>query len=328
LTVTAPASLPPATSARPRAQERVHQPEQMRARYPDDQGFIVRDGVRIFWERYGDGEPAVLLLPTWTIIHSRFWKMQIPYLARRTRVVTFDGRGNGRSDRPGETAAYADTEFVADALAVLDATGTERAIVVGLSMGAAYALRLAAEHADRVLGAVFIGPALPMGISWPDRESHPFDEELDSDVGWAKYNKYAWRRDWLDFAEFFMGQLFSEPHSTKQIEDTVGWAGETDGETMITAETAPYLDVDDGGRQLAGRDAVLALAARVTCPSLVIHGTDDQIVPFEVGRQFATVLGADLAVIEGGGHCPVARDPVKVNLLLRDFIASLRDDGR
>ncbi len=59
--------------------------------------------MRIFWERYGDGEPAVLLLPTWTIIHSRFWKMQIPDLARRTRVITFDGRGNGRTDRPRES---------------------------------------------------------------------------------------------------------------------------------------------------------------------------------------------------------------------------------
>jgi len=301
----------------------VPQPEQTRARYPDEDGFIEWDGVRIYWERYGDGEPAVLLLPTWTIIHSRFWKMQIPDLARRTRVITFDGRGNGRSDRPDETAAYADTEFVADALAVLDATGTERAVVVGLSMGCAYALRLAAEHADRVLGAVFIGPAIPMGVTWPDREQHPFEEELDSDQGWAKYNKFAWRRDWLDFAEFFMGQIFSEPHSTKQIEDTVGWAAETDGETMITAETAPYLKVVDGERALAGREAALALAALVSCQCLVIQGTDDQIIPFEVGRRVAEALGARLALIEGGGHCPVARDPVKVNLLLRDFIGSL-----
>ena len=47
-----------------------------RARYPDETGFIERDGVRVFWERYGDGGPAVLLLPTWTILHSRCWKAQ------------------------------------------------------------------------------------------------------------------------------------------------------------------------------------------------------------------------------------------------------------
>ena len=59
---------------------------------------------RLYYEVYGSGEPTVLLLPTWSIIHSRHWKMQIPYLARHCRVLTFDGRGNGRSDRPGAAA--------------------------------------------------------------------------------------------------------------------------------------------------------------------------------------------------------------------------------
>ena len=60
-------------------------------------------------------------MPTWSIIHSRFWKMQIPYLARHARVVTFDGRGNGRSDRPAEPDAYREEEYAADAVAVMDA---------------------------------------------------------------------------------------------------------------------------------------------------------------------------------------------------------------
>ena len=86
--------------------------EQTRARYPDAEGYVERDGVRVFYEVYGSGEPTVLLLPTWSIIHSRFWKLQIPYLARHCRVVTFDGRGNGRSDRPEEPAAYDEREFL------------------------------------------------------------------------------------------------------------------------------------------------------------------------------------------------------------------------
>ena len=74
--------------------------EQTRARYPDDSGYVERDGIRVFYEVYGSGEPTILFLPTWSIIHSRCWKMQIPYLARHCRVITFDPRGNGRSDRP------------------------------------------------------------------------------------------------------------------------------------------------------------------------------------------------------------------------------------
>ena len=56
--------------------------------------------MRIFYEVYGEGEPTILLLPTWMLIHSRCWKAQIPYLARHCRVLTFDPRGNGRSDLP------------------------------------------------------------------------------------------------------------------------------------------------------------------------------------------------------------------------------------
>ena len=94
----------------------------MRAREPDESGYVERDGVNLYYEVYGSGEPTVFLLPTWSIIHSRHWKMQIPYLARHCRVLAFDGRGNGRSDRPASAAAYADGEYVADAVAVASIT--------------------------------------------------------------------------------------------------------------------------------------------------------------------------------------------------------------
>src|ERR1051325_8733992 len=144
--------------------------EQTRARYPDTEGYIERDGVRVFYEVYGEGEPTVLLLPTWSVIHSRHWKMQIPYLARHSRVVTFDGRGNGKSDRPAEAAAYDEREFAADALAVMDATGTERAVIIGFSLGSQRGLLLAAEHPERIDGAVFGGPHFPgRGAPGPGR---------------------------------------------------------------------------------------------------------------------------------------------------------------
>ena len=84
--------------------------EQTRARLPDAEGHVERDGVRVCWERHGDGDPTLLLLPAWSLIHSRQWKAQVPYLARHYRVVTFDGRGNGRSDRPPTAAAYDDDQ--------------------------------------------------------------------------------------------------------------------------------------------------------------------------------------------------------------------------
>jgi pimeloyl-ACP methyl ester carboxylesterase len=112
---------------------------------------------------FGAGETTILLLPTWSLMHSRHWKMQVPYLARHCRVLTFDGRGNGRSDRPTQGVAYAESEFAADAIAVMDATQTDRAIIVSFSLGAQRALLLAADHPQRVEAAVFIGPTYPGG---------------------------------------------------------------------------------------------------------------------------------------------------------------------
>ena len=71
--------------------------EQTRARYPDDDGFVERDGASVFYEVYGEGDETVFLIPTWSLVHSRHWKMQIPYLARHFRVLVMDGLGNGRS---------------------------------------------------------------------------------------------------------------------------------------------------------------------------------------------------------------------------------------
>ena len=80
------------------------------------------------------------------MFHKRLWKMQVPYLSRHYRVVCYDGPGNGRSDRPLTTGPYEQPAQVGYALAVLDATGTERAVVVGVSRAANWALELAAEH--------------------------------------------------------------------------------------------------------------------------------------------------------------------------------------
>src|SRR6266480_719494 len=129
----------------------------MRARYPDSDGLVVRDGVEVRYERYGEGWPAILLLPTWSVVHSRHWKMQVPYLARHFTVVCFDGRGSGGSGRPASESAYTDAAFASDALAVIDT-----AVLVSVSCGALWALRLCAEHPDQVLGAVFISPTAPL----------------------------------------------------------------------------------------------------------------------------------------------------------------------
>ena len=135
------------------------QHEQTRAREPDVTGVVERDGVALAYEVFGEGDTTVLLMPTWSIVHSRVWKAQVAYLARHYRVVTFDGRGCGRSGRPEGAAAYTNEQFAEDTIAVMDATDTERAVLVALSCGAAYSVHVAADHPDRVTGIFAIGPS-------------------------------------------------------------------------------------------------------------------------------------------------------------------------
>jgi pimeloyl-ACP methyl ester carboxylesterase/predicted glycosyltransferase len=280
----------------------------MRARYPDAEGFIERDGVKVSYEVFGAGEPAILLLTSWAIVHARQWKAQVPYLARRFRVITVEGRGNGRADRPAAAAAYLDREYVNDAIAVLDATGVNRAVIVGLSVGGRHALQLAAWYPDRAAGVVAIGAALP----WPLPPG--FDDPRDSYEGWGKANRHYWLADYRGWVEFFMSAVFTEPHSTKQREDGEAWGLETTAETLLL--TAPGVAEPTSG----DAEAVCRL---VRCPVLIVHGDQDGVVPYETGAALARWTGADMVTIRGGGHAPTMRDPVQANLLIRGFAESL-----
>jgi pimeloyl-ACP methyl ester carboxylesterase len=287
----------------------------MRALAPERADHIERDGARIGYEVFGKGDPSILLLPTWTLIHSRFWKMQVPYLARHYRVITYDGPGNGRSDRPLDPARYSGEAYAEDATLVLDACGVENAVVVGLSRGAHYGLRLATLFPDRVLGLVVIGPSLPLGPPAPGREMIEdgfWEKYPDDPVGWDKYNVAYWHDHYLDFLEFFFDQGFVEPHSTKPIEDAIGWALEGGPEILEAEARRPELG--------PGPEEMLA---GLRCPLLVIHGTKDRIQPHHIGVEAARLGNGALISLEGAGHFPNVRDPVQVNLLLRRFVEGL-----
>lgn len=299
----------------------------MRAREPDATGFVDCDGVRIAYEVHGEGEPTLLLLPTWMIIHSRFWKLQVPYLARHFRVVTYDPPGNGKSGRPLEPAAHGVHAYLRYTERVLDEVGAERAVLVGLSQGGQFGVSFAAERPDRVLGMALIGPAVSVLEKGPSERTRfiiehfdqPYPPVMRSRVSlgirdeprdWTKYNRRYWLDDLEDFAWFFFGQCFPEPHSSKQIEDCVGWTQETTPELLGAEWDAPSGDIDD----------YRSWASQVRCPVLLIHGTDDLIVPLEYSEELARLTDGELVVLEGSGHIPIARDPVRVNLLIKEFV--------
>lgn len=284
----------------------------MRAALPHTEGTVDRDGIGLHYEIYGAGEHTILFVPTWAIIHSRVWKAQIPYLSERFRVIAFDPRGNGKSDRPSDPDGYALGKIVDDVLAVMDATETERAALVGLSFSSAVAFAVAAYHPERVSAVVSTGAWSPIVAPYEERAAAYAAPPPANAEGWQKYNAAYWQRDYPDFLRFFFGKVHNEPHSTKQQEDAVAWGLDGDGKMLAMTQDAR----DD-------RDVAIdeAMYARVRCPSLICVGDNDEITPVETSHRIAELTGGELHVFEGAGHGLHARFPARFNTLVRDFLA-------
>ncbi len=296
----------------------------MRPHAPDLAGQVERDGVHLAYEVHGqDNRSTILFLPCWSIVHSRVWKAQVPYLSRHFRVVTFDGRGNGLSDRPEGPAAYGDHEFTADAVAVLDATETSNVTAVGLSMGAVWALQLAALHPERVTGVITIGSRAGVDEPSVELERSLFTSTFADHDSWLSYNRAHWLDDGYEqFIRFFFGEMFPEAHSTKQVEDCIDWARDI-GPQRLADSTAGRLGLD--GATVAESD-VEALCAQVRCPVIVVHGDADSIAPLQNGERLAAATGSPMVTVEGAGHGIPARDPVMVNRLIKEFVERTAPD--
>lgn len=274
---------------------------------------MLRNGVRIHYEVFGTGSATIFMLPTWSVLDSAHGRFQLLDLSRHYRVVTFDPRGNGSSDRPKGHAAYAGEEFVKDALAVLDATGTDRAVVVACSLATHWLLRLAADHPDRVLGAVASGTNLPVAPGHVHPEAGPFMEPNRSTEGWAKFNAAYWRTDYEGFLRFFFGQVWTEPHSERLIDACVANGLQTTPETLISTIGSNPMDESEA----------IALVRRTRCPWLVVHGDGDALQPHAKAERLAALANGSLTTIAGAGHCSGNRDPVRFNLLVREFMEAV-----
>jgi pimeloyl-ACP methyl ester carboxylesterase/UDP:flavonoid glycosyltransferase YjiC (YdhE family) len=243
-----------------------------------------------------------VLLPPSPITHSRIWKAQVHYLARHFRVVTYDGRGNGLSDSPDPDGPWHDVWRRDDCLTILDASATERAVLVGVCINGVWpSVQIAAAQPARVHGIVALAPGVPLLA--------PHNEWWDGVADDASVERRL--ADYRGFLEFFFSHMFPEPHSTKQIEDAVAYGLDTSAEVLVMPIQAV----------VETREEVEEICRRVRCPVLVVQGDRDNCQSFETGLVLADLTCAEHVRVAGAGHLPSARHPVLVNRLIRDFAA-------
>ena len=288
----------------------------MRAREPDTDGYVDVACGRLAWESFNDdAHTTVLFVPIDTCIHSRAWKGQVAYLAQHFRVVTVDPPGNGRSGRALDPEAYGDLALVDGTLAVMDHLGVERAVLAGVCVSAWQALLAAALHPDRVQGVVAVGPwARDRTPPFPVRMEavRHFEEVRDDYSGWRGNNRHYLPEHWPEYAEFFFEQMLPEPHSTKQLEDIVGFTRETSGAVILAENDAPRFPATatEAERLLRG----------ISAPVLVVQGTADLCQPQGRSRSVVEWTGAEHLVLQGSGHLPMARHPVVVNRAIKALV--------
>ena len=248
----------------------------------------------------------MLLLPTWSIVHSRFWKAQIPYLARHCRVVTFDGRGNGRSDRPGGRRGL-HRRRVRRRRARGDGRDRHRARGAGRRSraGRCGATILAAEHPERVeRHRLHRARRCRCARSHPERDGLRVRRAARHRRGLGQVQHATTGCGTTTTSSSSSSRkCFTEPHSTKQIEDCIGWALETTPETL--ADTTRGIG--------ARRQRALArdVRARALPDARDPRRRRTWSARTRRARRWPRRPAAQLVTLEGAATCPNARDPVQ-----------------
>jgi 3-oxoadipate enol-lactonase len=258
--------------------------------------FVENQGARIYWDERGSSEPLLLIMGL--SYPSYMWHRTRPLLAKSYRTIAFDNRGVGQSDAPA--GVYPIALMASDAAAVLDAAGVERAHVFGTSMGGMIAQEFALQYPKRVrsliLGCTSPGgphaaPTGPAALQTLTRRGISPEEAKEAIIAFIYHPNTSRERIDEDMA------IRMKWYPTPQ-----GYAGQLNG--------------------ILGWEAYSRLA-RITAPTLVIHGETDGLIPVPNARLLAEKIpGAKLALIPDAGHIFETDQTAEAHRVILEFLSA------
>lgn len=258
--------------------------------------FTVPDGTRLYYEELGEGEP--LLLVSGQGLDHTFWNGVRDDFAARYRVIVYDNRGTGQSDKPS-APPYSISGFAQDAVALLDHLGIARAHVYGHSMGGRISQWLGIEHGKRV-GALVLGATTPGNV-------HGVPRSAEVNALWTTPPANP-QEALARFAPLFLSPTWIETH------------------LEVVKELFQVPPIPAHARALhyqasEGHDS-WDLLPTISAPTLVIHGSEDLLNPTANASLLAErIPGAELSLIEGGRHAYLVEFREEASRIVNEFLA-------
>lgn len=271
----------------------------------------TRDGLQLHVEEVGTGTP-VLFVHEFAGDH-RSWEPQLRAFSRQYRCITYAARGYAPSDVPDDPERYSQAHAVADAIAVLDALGIERAHVVGLSMGGFVSLHLARSHPDRVRSAVVAG----VGYGAPYDKQQKFRGECESvadafatEGAEQVAQRYAYGPARVQFQN-------KDPRGHAEFAAHLGEHSSVGSEHTMRGFQAARPSLYDFAEELA----------QVHVPTLVLTGDEDEGCLEPNLWLKRTLPNAGLMVLPRSGHTLNLEEPGLFNRAVGDFICAADADA-
>ena len=256
------------------------------------------DGTRIHYEVTGKSGATPVLMIQGLGASKNAWNLQRIAMATRFRIISFDNRGAGRSDKP--TEPFTLEQMADDALAVLDAAGIETAHVVGASMGGVISQIVAVKYPHRVRSLTLVCTAC---------RNHPWRQEL----------LQSWAKTAADKGMIEVGkeaaQWVMSPRSFRRLVPAFTWMG------PLAALRPRHSFVSQIDAILNTREDLVDQLSTITAPTMVIVGNQDILTPRGDSEEIAErIPNAELVVISGAAHGLMMEHSSTFNRILIEFL--------